>query len=294
MESISVYLRAQNEAHVQIEQRQRDASNQRWTDKELYNAINDCIELWSQSIRVPFVYTITNGFAAGTYEYSLPRYVRPPLDVQQLRRIGTYYQGITIDDGASETWVDVPAYRLEPTTAGGQQLRLDAAPWTTDARVIYWAPNGLVPTTVPTLSSGITSSDTTITLASTPEVSDVGYIKIEAEWCSYAGLARAASTLTLQNVVRGLNDSTAASHLSGVNVYWGLATTRLDVFNQMQTDVKASAHELFLSRAAPEERDHHVFMVRLYRQMSMEFWRRFVPSRPSKLVLSRSAIGPLC
>jgi hypothetical protein len=292
MEHISIYLRAQNEAHVQIEQRQRDGQNARWTDEELYNAINDCIGLWSQSVRVPFLYTITNGFVSGTYEYSLPAYVRQPLDVQQLRRSEEYYNLGAVDT-TTTTWVDAPAYRLEPDGSGGQKLRLEYVPITTDARVIFWAPNGLVPTTIPTLNTTLTSSDTSVIIDATPEIGDVGYVKIESEWMSYVGIARGTSTTTLQNVTRGLNYTTAAAHTSGVSVYWGIATHRLDVYQHMQIDVMASANELFLSRAAPEEREHHVFMVRYYKQMSSEFWRKFTPSRASKMILARGAIGPL-
>lgn len=295
MEHISVYLRAQNDSHIQIEQRQRDGTNQRWSDEELYNAINDCvIGIWSQAVKVPFLYTLPTGFAAGTYDYSLPAYVRRPLDVQQLRRVGTHYQGVVIDDNTTETWVDAPAYRLEPTGTGGQKLRLEFSPWTTDARVIFWAPNGFVPVTIPTLNTSLDTDDTSIILDGTPEIGDCGYVKIEAEWCSYVGLSRGASTTTLLNVSRGLNYTTAASHSSGISVYWGLATHDLSVYQHLQVDVMASAHELFLSRAAPEERDHHTFQLRLYKQMSEEFWRKFVPARSSKFVLSRSAIGPLC
>ena len=294
MEHISIYLRAQNDSHVQIEQRMRDARNARWGDLELYNAINDCIAgMWGQTVKVPFLYTISGGFVGGTYDYSLPAYVRPPLDVQQLRTVSEIWPYTQLDNSAL-TWVDVPGYRLEPDGLGGQKLRLESATVTTDARVIFWAPNGLVPTTIPTLNTTIDADDTSVVIAATPEIGDVGYVKIEAEWMSYVGLARGTSTTTLQNVTRGLNYTTATSHNSGVSVYWGLATHRLDVYQHMQTDVMASAHELFLSRAAPEEREHHVFMVRLYKQMSSEFWRKFTPSRPSKMVLSRSAIGPLC
>lgn len=294
MEHISVYLRAQNDSQIQIENRQRDGTNQRWSDEELYNAINDCVMgLWSQAVRVPFLYTLTDGFASGTYDYTLPAYIRPPLDVQQLRRVNQVYPYVAVDD-STETWVDVPGYRLEPTGTGGLKLRLEYAPATTDARIIFWVPNGLVPITIPTLSSGIDADDTSVVLAATPEIGDVGYVKIEAEWMSYVGLIRGASTTTLQNVTRGLNYTIATTHSAGASVYWGLATHNLSVYEQLQKDVFARANELFLSRAAPEEREHHVFLVRLYTQMSQEFWRKFTPARPSKVVLSRSAIGPLC
>jgi hypothetical protein len=66
-----------------------------------------------------------------------------------------------------------------------------------------------------TLSSGITATDTTIPITSATNFCTVGgVILIGAEQISYA----AVSGSTLVNCIRGINSTTAASHLSGVNV----------------------------------------------------------------------------
>jgi hypothetical protein len=64
------------------------------------------------------------------------------------------------------------------------------------------------------LSGNITSTDTSITLSSTGNLSTVGFIKIDSETIGYSNIV--GNTLT--NCYRGQNGTTAASHTSGAAI----------------------------------------------------------------------------
>jgi hypothetical protein len=64
------------------------------------------------------------------------------------------------------------------------------------------------------LSGNITSTDTSITLSSTGNLSTVGFIKIDSETIGYSNIV--GNTLT--NCYRGQNGTTAAAHVSGATI----------------------------------------------------------------------------
>lgn len=66
-----------------------------------------------------------------------------------------------------------------------------------------------------TLDGGITSTDTTIDVVSTANLPSAGYITVGSEIIGYTTV----SGNQLQGCVRGQANTTAASHLTGVNVY---------------------------------------------------------------------------
>lgn len=67
-----------------------------------------------------------------------------------------------------------------------------------------------------TLSADVTATDTTLPVTSTATFFTSGFLKIENEWVSFAGV----SGNTFTGVVRGVNDSTAASHAAGATVQY--------------------------------------------------------------------------
>jgi hypothetical protein len=69
-----------------------------------------------------------------------------------------------------------------------------------------------------TLSGNITATDTTITLSSTADLANVGFIQIGSEVIGYSGVSTTAPLNQLQNCVRGVNGTTAAAHTSGAAI----------------------------------------------------------------------------
>lgn len=291
MSWIIPYLYTQSELVDRVAQRARDTGFKRFRRTEMYNAINDAIERWGRRVLVPHLYTMPNGWTADDYDYTLPDYITPPLDVQQEKTV--LDSSLSLADGTATTWVDIPAWNLEPDGSGNQVLRLARSPYTADGRIIWWGVNGPLPTSSQTLNAGITATSSSLVVAGTPHIGNSGYVKIDAEWIGYAGVTPGASTTTLSNLVRGVNDTTAATHNSATSVLWGVAAHRQDLFVQLQDQITALLHSLYLNNAAPQEIEHHTFQMRYYQQLADEFWRRYTPARAPKLVLSRHALGEL-
>ena len=91
---------------------------------------------------------------------------------------------------------------------------------------------------------------------------------------AYGGYSVGATTTTLTNLVRGINETVAASHTSTTNIYFGIAAHRQDLYDQLINQVTAKLHALFLTNASPQETEHHVFQVRYYQQLADEFCAR--------------------
>jgi hypothetical protein len=285
-------LRTQSEILQTIKNIMRDTANNRWTANEIYTAINQSLDKWSNRVRVPYLYTITDGFETSTHEYTLPYYVRPPLDVQQKRYTGVSVGDLQLDlDTGSHTWIDVPAWELEPDGAGGQTLRLGILPYEVDGRVIWWGANGHVPLSVPNTSAAITTTTaTSLTLTGVPNIGNAGFVKIDQEIIAYAGKSQSATITTLSNLVRGYAGTTAATHLITTPCYWMVAAHREDLFTQLADQSRAYLYSLFLTDAAPREIEHHTFQMRYWQQSADEFWKRYTPNRSPRMRLSREVL----
>lgn len=292
---INPILRNQFELLTGLKQRLRDTAGQRWSAIEIYNAINDVLAYWGRRCLVPQMYSLSSGFTTGVFEYSLPWYITPPLDVQHKRVLNTYIDGRPIYAGNSpvSTWEDVPGWSLEPDGLGGQKLRLEVNPWPVEGRVIWWAQNGPIPTAIQHLNAGISAIDTQLTIAGTPAIGGSGYVKIGAEWLAYSDFTPGATTTTLKNLLRGLNGTTAALHSTQDNVYWGVAMPVATYFWQLEQQVYACLHNLYMTNAAPQETQGHIFQVRWYQQLADEFWKTTTPQRSAKMLLTRQGIGRL-
>ncbi len=287
-------LRSQNEILAYLKQQMRDTTGTtRWQPVEYYNTLNNAVRRWGKRVTIPFMVDLSTVFTPGVFEYSIPWYVQGPMELQHQITLNQYQDGtpIYISDTVLNTWVDVPGWHLEPDGAGGQKIRLDSEPWPFNARIIWWATNGPVPTVAPTLSAGIDSDDTSLTIASKPVIGASGYVCIDQEWIAYAGYTvDSATTITLTNLLRGLNGTTATSHTSSTSVYWGLGVLREDLWSQLEQQCLANLHGLFLTNAAPQETQNHIFQVRYYEQLAEEFWRSYVPPKAPKLLLGRRGI----
>jgi hypothetical protein len=273
-----LYLIDVNELTSRIKQRTRvQTTNALWTDAEVMNALNDSVEMWGDRVLVPFVYTISGGFVTGTEEYTLPDYVQPPIDLQYLV------------SGDAIPWRDIEMYDLYPTTGGQTILRLPISLPTASGQVIYWTRPSAFPSEAPTLKTTINSSATSLVLTSAPYVGRTGHLKIDNEWLSYADFTEASGELTLLNLTRGLNGTTAATHTAPVSVYWGMALHRSDLVQQLRFQTLANLHSLHTSSAAPKEREFHSSMMQYWQTQADRYWKGFAPARHPKGRLSQFA-----
>jgi len=286
--NIVPYLRSQTALLADIEARVRDTANSRWSEVEIYNAINDALQTWQQRVRVPHLYTLSNGLSATDYEYALPAYIHPPIVVQVQRTHPTTI-AIDLSDTTTYTWQDLPGWEYEPDGSGGMKLRLTYPPYDLDARVIWYAPNSRIPTTIPSTSGSTAADATALTLSSAVDCDETGYVFVGAEWMFYAGVTRAAGTITLNNLVRGLYGTTAALHNTSSACAWGVAAPTTALFAQLIDQAMANLHALFLVDGASKERGRHSENMMYYQQRADAYWARHI-SRAPRLLLGRDAM----
>tara|TARA_R110000868_G_scaffold21307_3_gene88535 strand:- start:6489 stop:7355 length:867 start_codon:yes stop_codon:yes gene_type:complete len=280
-------LRTRTQLIEGIEHRQRNRGNRRWSDGEIARALNDSLLTWSGRVSIPYVYTITAGWVAGTYEYALPSYI--PGKMVPQRRVQTPYVN---SDGSTTTyvWADVLGWGLEADGSGGQLLRTEfdegLAGTTNSARILYWAAPGQLPEedALPTLNANITSSETSLVLSAVYDVAAIGYVKIGSEWLQYAGVTDDGSNTTLSNLVRG----TAASHTQGDEIDFGVGVPDVRLFSQLQQQTIANLHALTLTDAPGQETEHHKWQMQWRQQMADAFWASWAPRAPM-MKLSRRA-----
>ena len=282
-------LRTQTEILSQLESLTFDTGNERWTEARFYEAVNMALMDWEGRVRVPFVYTLADGFVDGTYEYTLPTYIDSKT-VQPQGRLLRYDPLLSSLSLEQETWSDINGFEVEPSATGGQTLRLHYNT-ENDARLMWWAGNGPVPTSAVVLSAGIDSDDTSLTLTTKPTVGAVGYVKVESEWIQYAGVTEAATTLTLTNLVRGVAGTTAASHLSAVACVWGVAMDRGGLWSQLLDQTRAHLMEFWLSNPASREVGQYEKQMVFFQQRADAFWRKYAPARAPRFRLSRMGMG---
>jgi len=289
MDYIKPILRTQKAVYQAISARVRDEQFNRWSDRESYRALNDSISEWGARVFVPYIYTIPGGLSATTTTYTLPSYI--PTDIQPQRYVSRWWeinQDLQEDD-TGYIWVDIQQWNLEPNNTGAQTLRIERF-GNVDARVLWWGENGFIPDEIQELSTDIDEDDTTLIIAGQPNISDVGFIKIDNEWMQYAGVTQSSETTTLSGLVRGY-EGTAAQHAAAVEVLFGVAMPNIRLWAQLQNQMRQHLHEIVMTASSVEETQQHQWQMRWFQQQAESFWMNHVPNRAPKIKISRQSTG---
>lgn len=259
-------------------------------------AVNYAIRMWAGRVVVPSMYVLS--FAAGVYDFALPRYIKPPFVIEILTSSsGLYYGGPVGNSSSDLSYQRITNYTVMPDGADGFTLRLGSIPYAQTGHITYWSENTVLPTGSPTLTSTIQSSDTsaTITLANMPELNDNGFAKIETEWVAYNGLSRTATGFVVSNLVRAFYETTAISHTSTTAVSFGVGVDKPSLWNQLYNQVAAYVHQLNVQKSTGEDGTRHQQLMSYHQQVADSWWRNtgYVGQRKTKVVLSSGALGPL-
>lgn len=285
---MNLFVRSQYQLRTDILTMLDDTSNARWTDVQVYTAINQALAMWGGRVLIPHLYQPTGyKWNNGTYDYTLPVWMDEQYIQPQVRRVVPYINYPQLADG-TETWVDVPGWSIEPTTSNGRKLRFETAPYNQDARILYWSQPNQIPTTVPTLSATISNGTaTTFTLTGANyTVPFFGWYKIEDEVLTAEYSSRTATTV-FANATRGEFNTYATSHTPTTPVYFCIAATDERLFVQLHDQAMAILHRMRFGLAAPEERQVHSQMIQLYQSQADRFWRSWTPQRPIRSRLTR-------
>lgn len=273
-----LHILTQSELLANLQADIRDSDEDRWSDAELYRAINRSLRAWGNRVQVPFLYELGE-WDSSVREYDLPDYVHPPVD--------PLYQCSGDDE-----WHEFKGYVVKPGEKTALRLVLAFFPPPSSARVVWWGRNSTVPATLPTISgSSITSTSTSVTVTGTADVADSGFIKAEQEWMQYSGRVRGATTTTLSNLKRGLFGTTAASHNTAVSVEWGVAVHNEGLYEQLTYQAIAFLHALFLTSASSTETEVHQFAMRYWQDRADQWWRGYRKARNPKMLLTREGVG---
>lgn len=277
-------LRLQTEVESELEALLGDGAAV-WTDTQRYRAINQALSVWQGRVLVPYVYTLSAGWDDDTYDTDLPNYIDGPIDPQILQTKDWPIQ-FTITHELS-TWVDMEGYSLETNATGGQTLRLHWPAYASEGRILWWGHNGPVPTTLPVTSAEISSSATSLTLTTKPTIGRSGYIKIDSEWMQYAGYNEGATTLTLTNLVRGVQGTTAATHVITSTVTWGIAMDRAELLQQLYHQATANLWWVKAANPGAAQADHISGLYREAQAQAKAYWRSYVPARQPRARTAR-------
>lgn len=288
---MNLFARSQLQLRTDILTLLDDTSNARWTDAQVYTAINQALAMWGGRVLVPHLYQPASyAWSNDTYEYALPawmdeKYIQP----QMKRKIPTDAHTVPYN---TETWVDVPGWNVEPTETEGRKLRFTTIPFAVDARIIYWSQQPQVFTTIPTFSSNFLSASTTasFTANATNSYPGIAYFKTEDEFFLGTFSTRIAGYITYNVVTRGMFNTFTDTANSGTSVYVAVVVPEERLFVQLMDQAMAILHRMRFALAAPEERDVHSQMVQLYQSQADKFWRSWTPNRPIKARLDRRAL----
>ena len=269
----------------------RDPVGRRWTDAEIYNAINRALDTWSSRVYIPCLYDIAADLQSDVIEYAIPYYIRSPF---MLERKVERWEWVSQSD--NESWSSVEGAKAIPDGSGGQLLWVEAgSSWLTqqDIRIRWEAEVGHIPT-APVVSIG-TITDDDVSLVVDAEifdtVGDVGFVKMDEEIMQYSGVSQSSSSITLLGLIRGCSGSTAATHAAGTTVEWCIPYDVASLYNVLSVQTKSYMQEFPMTDASEKETAHHQWLMRWYQQTADDFWTTWLPNRQPQFRLSKQAVA---
>lgn len=277
-----MYLRTANEVIASVRALMRDATPARWSVVEMQQAINQALRTWAERVWVPMTYEVPGGWAANQNAYVLPAWMPLPVQPQ-------YKRSPTGD------WIDLTYFDVESNAQGQHVLRWAVPAAAGPARILWQYRNqGIVvqASAVTLFADNGTWLD--LVIGFNAIIPPMGIVRVqdaanEREWVLYQRVLDG----DLYDLTRQFNGSPSVVGAVAVEVMWGIAATRLDLFDQLHRQVAANLHEMYLhgvSSSSASARSAHQQMVSYYRQQEAEFWAGYHDYQSPKLKLNRKAL----
>ena len=251
----------------------------RWPKEVKAACLNQAIDDVADSVLLPYVYTITGGFTSTTFETALPHYVNRKYMQPQIKS-DAVNPNLNTGDNTLETWLDLPGWTVESDGEAGAVLRLTSLPYQEEGRILYWSPPSSVPLEDGVVLDAVGLSDTSMTVTmgeADDAVPIVGFVSINNEWLQYNGTTRSGTTVTLQNLVRGIHGTSASTHSSQDTVLWGVGADRHMLW-EMYTLGAMSRLARSLMFSNPNDMQQYQWAMRYYDQMVTEKMMSYRPS----------------
>lgn len=280
-----LFAKSQTDMLAQIRLDLMDEDGNLWQDPHIYRALNMAIESLAGRVLIPKVYAIPDSFSYSAYTYTIPPYVGKNFVVQAQTTgvMSEYYN-----------WYDVTGWTVE-SSGNESLLRISIPPYSASGRILWYGENSSFPLDIPTLdAASYADDDSEITLDSVPDgISPTGYIRVEDEVMFYAGVSRETNSVTLQNLTRGLLDTSAAAHAgTELSVAWMLVVDDARLWEFVTDRAIAHLHNMRLHRGTQEDRLHHEKMMGYHMQRADGFWRRtgYVPAVGPRVKLGNKGV----
>lgn len=267
-----------------------DVAKSRWTQAMLDAAYNYAIGEWNQRLSIPVIIDSTAGWGTSSWSSALTHYALPlgidsHMVVPQYKRSPFTGSGVPTPGNALDDWQPFHMYTIEPPSAssGQWEIRFPVTPYDAPARLIAFIPNTRIPTAAHTLAvqlPGAAGTNATLNAAWTGGKS--GFVAIDREVIAFVGVQNTA----LLNLVRNIDGDGIAVH----NV--SSAVGVMAAFEEHQDrsgfidSMIAACHRMYLNNASSSDLNFHQQMVTYYDNKVKDFWRRRVPNRKTRFLLS--------
>lgn len=259
----------------------RDTLSERWTDAELWAALNESVAEWHGRVSYPATYSF--GYVDSETELTIPYYIKGDLQPQHRDYANYDSEGTQLDITGEEVWKRVAMYEVLDDEDGTRTLVIPGSTRERELRCIFWSANGPFPSAACDVPAGGWTSDATtlvVDMATVSAVPDVGYVKVGDELIYYAGVTYAATSVTLSNCKRGVHGTTAAVHAADAVVSWCVVFPSPRLEGLLATQMRMYMHAYFLTNASPKETEQHTWLMRWWRQEVTNFWRTWIPQKP--------------
>jgi hypothetical protein len=251
---MNLYIRTQSDILSDIEDDVRDDANKRWKKTEIYRALNRSI----RRMGTPYLPVAASVTFSSSNTANLPAGVRGPLTVEY-------------SDNNDDLWYPVGMYDIAHDADNNLVLSLPHVPGYS-VRVRWHAEQTPVPavSTLPGLTSGIGSSNTSLTVSSSVSVAPVGFVKINDEWIQYTGMSSSGSQTLLTGLDRGVHGTTAASHTASDTIEWGVVAVTQATYEYLRMQTLAYLFGQLIAPVRSAESDNYQWLMQWYQAQADE------------------------
>lgn len=259
---------AQDDLAEQIREDINDLGNtRRYTPAKITRSINNALLEFSKiKAGVWHEFSVEN-----QREYEAPGWVNQVSDLQVKSPVSPY--PFVAGETQEGRWERLQNWTVDDGLDGQLVIRLPRR-LTGAMRFLWYPPIPILPVSAPTTSTLEAGSDT---LGCTRPASfwpvETGWVRAGAEWVFYKGIQVSEGALLLQNLERGLFNTSPAPSYAGP-LQWGVAIGKPEHLMLLKAIAMKHLHLQFMTDGSNNERDNHGQMVQYWGQEQQRLARQ--------------------